>query len=153
MYAGARYRNITLFCNLLSSNHALFEEVKCELLYEYMIWNRLLLHITKTYFSSTFGEYSYESLLNDSNSVRSTMKSVNITGLMLGMLAVGGLIAGGALMTGQAFALTIQTANVGQANSNTQTTPQDALAIACQANSLLASSAFCANIGEEEPTT
>jgi hypothetical protein len=145
------------------------------------------------------------------------MKSVNTSGLMLGMLAVGGLIAGGAFMTGQAvFATpiadpedltvdptntaaaansnnqpvtqsntanvsqeshtyckasvsdddvaqvgndtntalndcdTTQTATVGQANSNTQTTTQDALAIACQANALLAGTNLCANSGEED---
>jgi hypothetical protein len=32
------------------------------------------------------------------------MKSVNTKGLMLGMLAIGGLIAGGAMFTGQAYA-------------------------------------------------
>ncbi|MFL6522282.1 MAG: hypothetical protein ACJ71B_02255 [Nitrososphaera sp.] len=146
-----------------------------------------------------------------------TMKSVNTSGLVLGMLAVGGLIAGGAFMTGQAvFATAIgedpeltvdptnaaaaansnnqpvtqtnaaaigqeshtyckasvsdddlaqvgsntntaandcdttQSAAVGQSNSNTQTTTQNALAIACQANSLLASSAICGNSGDDE---
>ncbi|MFL6510509.1 MAG: hypothetical protein ACJ700_04910 [Nitrososphaera sp.] len=145
------------------------------------------------------------------------MKSVNTSGLVLGMLAVGGLIAGGAFMTGQAvFATAIgedpeltvdptnaaaaansnnqpvtqtnaagigqeshtyckasvsdddtaqvgdntntaandcdttQTATVGQANQNTQTTTQNALAIACQANALLAGTTLCANSGEED---
>jgi len=138
------------------------------------------------------------------------MKSVNTSGLVLGMLAVGGLIAGGAFMTGQAVfaqvdfsptnaaaaansnnqpvtqtnAATIdqyaktkckasvsdddvaqvgdntntaandcdtsQSASVSQSNNNAQTTTQSALAIACQANSLLASSAFCANTEEED---
>ena len=147
------------------------------------------------------------------------MKSVNTSGLVLGMLAVGGLIAGGAFMTGQAvFAQaliddsedpeitvdptnaavatnnnnqpvtqtnaaaigqeshtyckasvsdddiaqvgdnyntaandcdTTQSANVEQSNSNAQTTTQSALAIACQANSFLASSTFCANTEED----
>jgi hypothetical protein len=144
------------------------------------------------------------------------MKSVNTSGLMLGMLAVGGLIAGGAFMAGQAvFATstpdpdeltfdpsntataanavnqpvtqsnsasisqesktkckasvsdddvaqvgdnvntaandcdTTQTATVGQANSNTQTTTQDALALACQSLGGLATN-FCGNSGEDE---
>ena len=37
------------------------------------------------------------------NSVDSTMKSVNTTGLMLSMLAIGGLL-GGAFLAPQAFA-------------------------------------------------
>jgi hypothetical protein len=140
------------------------------------------------------------------------MKSINASGLMLGMLAVGGLIAGGAFMTGQTVFATLigedggltfdptnaaaaansnnqpvtqtnaatigqeshtyckgsvsdddvaqvgdnvntaanncdttQTATVGQANSNNQTTTQDALAIACQANGLLNSTNLCGN--------
>jgi cytoskeletal protein RodZ len=129
-----------------------------------------------------------------------------ITGLMLGMLAVGGLIAVGALNNGQAFAQispsntataanavnqpvtqsnsasisqesktkckasvsdddvaqvgdnvntaandcdTTQTATVGQANVNTQTTTQNALALACQSLGGLATN-FCGNSGEDE---
>ena len=130
-----------------------------------------------------------------------------VMGLMLGMLAVGGLMAVGALHNGQAYAQispsntaaaansnnqpvtqtnaasisqyaktkckasvsdddvaqvgdnvntaandcdTSQSASVGQSNSNTQTTTQNALAIACQANSFLASSAICANSGADD---
>ena len=149
------------------------------------------------------------------------MKSVNTSGLMLGMLAVGGLIAGGAFMTGQtvfAQALiedpdggltfdpsntaaaansnnqpvtqtnaasisqyaktkckasvsdddlaqvgdnvntaandcdTTQSAAIGQSNDNTQTTTQNALALACQANAGLAE-ILCGNSGEEDEGT
>lgn len=52
-------------------------------------------------------------------------------GLMLGMLAVGGLIAGGALMTGQAYA---QTAIVSQANVNTDNDVQ--IARPCAVNGI-----------------
>ncbi len=46
-----------------------------------------------------------EPLIKDSDSIHTAMKSVNTKGLMLGMLAIGGLIAGGAMFTtGQAYA-------------------------------------------------
>jgi hypothetical protein len=166
---------------------------------------------------SEFGELYSELLIKNRYFIPTTMKSVNTSGLMLGMLAVGGLIAGGAFMAGQAvFATstpdpdeltidpsntataanavnqpvtqsntanvaqeshtyckasvsdddvaqvgnntntaandcdTTQTATVGQANVNTQTTTQNALAIACQANALLAGTNLCANSGEDE---
>jgi hypothetical protein len=53
------------------------------------------------------------------NSIGNTMKNVNTTGLMLGMLAVGGLIAGGALMTGQAYAQPINAATASNSDDDT----------------------------------
>jgi hypothetical protein len=38
--------------------------------------------------------------------ISTTMTTVNTKGLMLGMLAIGGLLAGGALLNGQAYAQT-----------------------------------------------
>ena len=69
--------------------------------------------------------------------IHTTMKSVNTKGLMLGMLAIGGLIAGGAMFTtGQAYAqLTISPVNAAAASnsdddvvvqSNTAEVKQDA---------------------------
>src|SRR5215217_4664837 len=53
------------------------------------------------------------------NSIGSTMKNVNTSGLMLGMLAIGGLIAGGAMFTGQAYAqLTISPVNAAAASNS-----------------------------------
>ena len=63
------------------------------------------------------------------------MNNVNMKGLMLGMLAIGGLIAGGAMFTtGQAYAQsTTQSSTIGQTNTNTDNDAQGANAEACQA--------------------
>jgi hypothetical protein len=56
-----------------------------------------------------------------------------ISGLMLGMMVVGGLIAGGAFMT-SAYAqtnLATQSATIGQGNVNTDNDVQTADAILC----------------------
>jgi hypothetical protein len=64
--------------------------------------------------------------------------TVNTKGLMLGVLAVGGLIADGLLMIGQAYAQsTTQSSTIGQSNTNTDNDVQVADATACQALALL----------------
>jgi len=68
------------------------------------------------------------------------MTTVNTKGLMLGLLAIGGFIASGALMAGQAYA---QTATVAQANVNEDNDVQVADADACQAIGLLAGANVC----------
>jgi hypothetical protein len=77
------------------------------------------------------------------------MKTVNTTGLMLGMLVLGGLIAAGAMFAGQAFAQSSeQTATVGQANVNTDNDVQTATAILCNARFSIIGSNICANISD-----
>jgi hypothetical protein len=66
-------------------------------------------------------------------------------GLMLGMLAIGGLIAGGASMAGQAYA---QTATVSQTNVANDNDVQQALALACQVSGELAGTSLCGSSGE-----
>jgi hypothetical protein len=79
------------------------------------------------------------------------MKSVNTKGLMLGMLAIGGLIAGGALMAGQAYAQTITpSSTIGQANVNTDNDAQEASAEACPAVAAILGFNVCGNTEEEE---
>jgi hypothetical protein len=56
----------------------------------------------------------------NSHSIHTTMTTVNTKGLVLGMLAIGGLIAGGAMFTGQqAYAqLTISPVNAAAASNS-----------------------------------
>ncbi len=52
-----------------------------------------------------------ELLIKDNHSIHTIMTTVNTKGLMLGLLAIGGLLAGGALLNGQAYAQLIGASN------------------------------------------
>ena len=71
-------------------------------------------------FPPNFGESSCEVLLRDCDLIRTTMKTA-IMGLMLGMLAVGGLIAGSAFMTGQAYAQPVNAATASNSDDDSVT--------------------------------
>jgi hypothetical protein len=72
-------------------------------------------------------------------------------GLMLGVLAVGGLIADGLLMIGQAYAQsTTQSSTMGQTNTNTDDDAQAASAEACQVVAGILGFDVCSNTEEEE---
>ena len=60
-----------------------------------------------------------EFLKKHNHSTDTTMKTVNTTGLMLGMLAVGGLIAVGAVSTGQVYAQPINAATALNSDDDT----------------------------------
>ena len=72
---------------------------------------------------SRVGENSSVSLIKDKNSIGNTMTTVNTKGLMLGMLAISGLIGGALIATPAAYAQSVVNAATA-ANSDDDTVTQ-----------------------------